>query len=63
MTLAQSHVQLVESHQQLDRELHQQLAASERRLAEAQTKTSEKLEGFIAFVEKYLAGRNGGEAP
>jgi primosomal protein N'' len=66
MKLAQSHVKLVESHQQLaesHQQLNQQLAASERRLAEAQVATSEKLEGFIAFVERYLSSRDDGEVP
>jgi len=46
MKLAQSHVQLVDSH---------------RRLAEAQAHTDERLDAFIIFVEKYISGRNGGQ--
>ena len=46
MKLAQSHLQLVDSH---------------KRLADAQAHTDERLDAFISFVQKYISSRNGGQ--
>lgn len=46
MTLAQSHVELVNSHKVM---------------AEAQAELKDRVDAFITFVEKYISSRNGGE--
>ncbi|HEV2175854.1 MAG TPA: hypothetical protein VGW33_01415 [Terriglobia bacterium] len=46
MTLAQSHVELINSH---------------KRLAEAEAELKDRVDSFITFVEKYISSRNGGE--
>jgi prefoldin subunit 5 len=39
------------------------LVAQMNRLAEAQAETTERLNAFITFVEKYISSRNGGPQP
>lgn len=46
LKLAQSHIELVNSHKEL---------------TEAGKRTEERLDAFILFVEKYISSRNGGE--